>query len=81
MTYVVSAALRIEPDDFWPSNRMQRVPPHKFHTLSAAKHYADKLIEKLTDPGTIIEVSQREGPAKYRLERDGGGRIQRTPLV
>ena len=61
MTYIVSAHLRVEPDDFWPSNRMQRVPPRKFPTLSAAKQHADMLIEKLPDAGIIIEVSERNG--------------------
>jgi len=81
MTYIVSANLRVEPDDFWPSNRMQLSPARKFHMLSAAKQYADKLSEKLTEAGIIIEVTERNGPTKYRLERDGDGTIHRMPLV
>jgi hypothetical protein len=81
MTYIVSASLRMEPDDFWQSNRMQRLPARKFHKLSAAKQYADRLSEKLTDGGLIIEVTERSGPAEYRLERDGNGKIHPMPLV
>ena len=75
--YIVIAYLRWEPDDFYTSNRMPlpRVPSRKFYALSAAKQYSDNLIEKLPDAGTIVEVHERNGPAKYRVERDSRGRI------
>jgi hypothetical protein len=80
MTYVVTLSQRVEPDEFCPTGRMI-LRQKKASTLSAAKEIADRLIDKLTEAGTVVEVQERKGRIKYRVERDAHQEIRRDNLV
>ena len=79
--YTVIVSQRVEPDDeYFPNGRM-RLKRHKVHTLAAAKALADERMGRSTGVGIVIEVEDREGRIKYRIERNPCGDINRDMLV
>jgi hypothetical protein len=82
MTYSVTTVFPVDPDES-PNNPAMKIilPAPIFHSLSEAKKEADDCIERFGRPGTVVEVKQRNGRAKYRAERDAEGAIKRYPLV
>ena len=81
MTYIVEAWVQTERDvDFLPDGRIPLIKNTQ-STLSAAVKAADRLIEKMKDPSTVVEVREKKGLAKYRVQRDQNGTIQKVPLV
>lgn len=66
--------------DFTDNGRIVH-PACPFQELSKARAFADDWIEKLKDPGAVVEVAEKKGRVKYRVERDKNGQIQRTGLV
>lgn len=85
MTYTVKATEIIEVDDLLPSGKLPRLHPKTFHQLSDAKVYADKLAARLAerepDSRFVVEVEEKKGRAKYRIEIDPESEVRRIALV
>ena len=82
MTYTVTTVFPVDPDESpkYPNMKIM-LPTLLIHTLAEAKKIADERIERFERAGTIVEVRERNGRAKYRAERDAEGAIKRYPLV
>jgi len=82
MTYTITTRIPIDPDEL-PKSQVSHIilPLYNVHSLAEAKKEADDRIERFERPGTVVEVKQRNGRAKYRAVRDAEGAINRYPLV
>ena len=83
MAFTVRAELITEPEEsLLPDGRVP-VPEatREFSDLRKAIQYADKVIGRLTEPRMVVRVTDAGGRAKYGIERDSTGQIQRHALV
>lgn len=78
--YIVTKSQRVDPDEeYFPTGRMP-LREKKVSTLLDAKRLADDHIARASS-GIVIEVKDRNGRIKYRVEKDSTGEIKGTPLV
>ena len=69
MTYTVTTVIPIDSEELGKSLVRQLVlPTRNIQTLAEAKKVADERIENFGTPGTVVELRERNGRAKYRAE-------------